>query len=158
LNYEIDDIDREFQHKKRIRNNLNSFKNGDNRNFEISVSLQRFDAQGNSQYTIVIDSNGNYEYNGIRNVYVFGEKTGKITQREFKDLLDKLEQIYFFSGDSKEVALDQIDLGYSKLSVSIIQDTIEKIVSDKKFKDSDLRKLKNYIERMIGADQWIYKE
>ena len=84
-------------------------------------------------------------------------RNGKIDKQKFSELIGKLDQIYFFSSGFKGSQVNQITSEYSKLIVTIMQDTIELTFPNQKNEYSELTNLTNSVEQMINAKQYINK-
>jgi len=67
-----------------------------NKDIQIEIDHIQLDSSA-PQYSIQIDGEGNIKYNGIKNVKTKGIEQYKIPKEKVQEILDGLEEIYFFS-------------------------------------------------------------
>ena len=153
----FDEIEKNFQKEKRLRENFNKCTLSDEKNICLTIKMQRTDEKGEPHYTLTICGDGKVIYEGIKNVKVHGMRESFIEKEKLKDILDKLEDTYFFSltDYSSIEGLPTEGRDLTKISVTIEDDTKEFTFPSGDAEYSGLTQLGGFIDFGVNSKQWV---
>jgi hypothetical protein len=119
---------------------------------EIIVKCDSKDREGPS-YSLIIDGDGNVEYNGLRNVKTLGKRLIKISTEDLNRIIHEFQDLYFFSFQDSYESSVQHDTR-PQISVSLrLKDKYKNVrYTEGSRVPHDLKVLVKQVEKITKAD------
>jgi hypothetical protein len=156
-NGDFDEIEISFQKEKRLRENFHKCTLSDDKNIHLVIRMERINGKNEPCYDIAIYGDGKVVYEGLKDVKGNGLRESFIEKEQLKNILDKLEDIYFFSLNdySSNDYMPSDNHGSTKISVTLEDDTKELSFPNDDSRFSGLIQLGNFIDATVNSKQWI---
>lgn len=139
-----------FQKTKNLRENYNKLTLYNDKNIKLILKIERF--SGNiiePDYTLSISEEGLVKYNGLKNVRTIGLKEFYIENEQLKNILHKLDTIYFFSLENCGISNISNNITVTKLSLTLEGDSKEILFANDNPNCSRLMEVTNYIYEIV---------